>query len=146
VPSISKSNQYASSDLAYYFSSSDLVMIYIRNLDWNLSNYSTRWRRATILVEREHSNHLCKFPYKDSRSRSAPLLLKTKNIPETRMEPLYSPPFLNQTHPKHFPALDEFFRTCLVDEWRRMKRLRSNFFCLVFNKRGAKQSSYRNLP
>jgi hypothetical protein len=42
VPSISKSNQYASSDLACYFSSSDLVMIYIRNLDWNLSNYSTR--------------------------------------------------------------------------------------------------------
>jgi hypothetical protein len=41
VPSISKSNQYASSDLACYFSSSDLVMIYIRNLDWNLSNYST---------------------------------------------------------------------------------------------------------
>jgi hypothetical protein len=27
--------------LACYFSSSDLVMIYIRNLDWNLSNYST---------------------------------------------------------------------------------------------------------
>jgi hypothetical protein len=46
VPSISKSNQYASSDLACYFSSSDLVMIYIRNLDWNLSNYST----ATILI------------------------------------------------------------------------------------------------
>jgi hypothetical protein len=41
VPSISKSNQYASSDLACYFSSSDLVMIYIRNLNWNLSNYST---------------------------------------------------------------------------------------------------------
>jgi hypothetical protein len=41
VPSISKSNQYASSDLACYFSSSDLVMIYIRNLEWNLSNYST---------------------------------------------------------------------------------------------------------
>jgi hypothetical protein len=41
VPSISKSNQYASSDLACYFSSSDLVMIYIRNLDWNLSNLST---------------------------------------------------------------------------------------------------------
>jgi hypothetical protein len=41
VPSISKSNQYASFDLACYFSSSDLVMIYIRNLDWNLSNYST---------------------------------------------------------------------------------------------------------
>jgi hypothetical protein len=35
------SNQYASSDLAFYFSSSDLVMIYIRNLIWNLSNYST---------------------------------------------------------------------------------------------------------
>jgi hypothetical protein len=34
------SNQYASSDLAFYFSSSDLVMIYIRNLIWNLSNYS----------------------------------------------------------------------------------------------------------
>jgi hypothetical protein len=41
VPSISKSNQYASSDLACYFSSSDLVMIYIRNLNWNLSNCST---------------------------------------------------------------------------------------------------------
>jgi hypothetical protein len=41
VPSISKSNQYASFDLACYFSSSDLLMIYIRNLDWNLSNYST---------------------------------------------------------------------------------------------------------
>jgi hypothetical protein len=41
VPSISKSNQYASSDLACYFSSSDLVMIYIRNLNWNLSNSST---------------------------------------------------------------------------------------------------------
>jgi hypothetical protein len=27
--------------LACYFSSSDLVMIYIRNLNWNLSNYST---------------------------------------------------------------------------------------------------------
>jgi hypothetical protein len=47
VPSISKSNQYASSDLACYFSSSDLVMIYIRNLDWNLSNYSTE-RLATF--------------------------------------------------------------------------------------------------
>jgi hypothetical protein len=31
--------------LACYFSSSDLVMIYIRNLNWNLSNYST----ATLL-------------------------------------------------------------------------------------------------
>jgi hypothetical protein len=47
VPSISKSNQYASSDLACYFSSSDLVMIYIRNLDWNLSNYSTLAARTT---------------------------------------------------------------------------------------------------
>jgi hypothetical protein len=27
--------------LTCYFSSSDLVMIYIRNLNWNLSNYST---------------------------------------------------------------------------------------------------------
>jgi hypothetical protein len=41
VPSISKSNQYASSDLACYFSACDFVMIYIRNLNWNLSNYST---------------------------------------------------------------------------------------------------------
>jgi hypothetical protein len=49
VPSISKSNQYASSDLACYFSSSDLVMIYIRNLDWNLSNYSTI---ATVYLEK----------------------------------------------------------------------------------------------
>jgi hypothetical protein len=35
------SDQYASSDLTFYFSSSDLVMIYIRNLIWKLSNYST---------------------------------------------------------------------------------------------------------
>jgi hypothetical protein len=41
VPSISKSNQYASSDLACYFSACDFVMIYIRNLNWNLSNCST---------------------------------------------------------------------------------------------------------
>jgi hypothetical protein len=51
VPSISKSNQYASSDLACYFSSSDLVMIYIRNLDWNLSNYSTVLGRAVCINE-----------------------------------------------------------------------------------------------
>jgi hypothetical protein len=49
------------------------------------------------------------------------------------MEPLYSPPFLNQTHPKHFPALDEFFRTCLVDEWRRMERLHSKIFYVWFS-------------
>jgi hypothetical protein len=35
------SNQYASSDLTFYFSACDFVMIYIRNLIWNLSNYST---------------------------------------------------------------------------------------------------------
>jgi hypothetical protein len=35
------SDQYASSDLTFYFSYSDLVMIYIQNLIWNLSNYST---------------------------------------------------------------------------------------------------------
>jgi hypothetical protein len=35
------SDQYASSDLTFYFSSSDLVMIYIRNLIWKLSNNST---------------------------------------------------------------------------------------------------------
>jgi hypothetical protein len=35
------SNQYASSDLTFYFSSSDLVMICIRSLIWKLSNYST---------------------------------------------------------------------------------------------------------
>ena len=35
------SDQYASSDLNFYFNSSDLVIIYIRNLIWNLSNYST---------------------------------------------------------------------------------------------------------
>jgi hypothetical protein len=35
------SDQYASSDLTLYFSSSDLVMIYIRNLIWKLSNIST---------------------------------------------------------------------------------------------------------
>jgi hypothetical protein len=56
APSISMSNQYASSDLAFYFSFSDLVMIYIQNLIWNLSNYltwSTRkpWGRQ---VERRH--------------------------------------------------------------------------------------------
>jgi hypothetical protein len=41
APSISMSNQFASSDLTFYFSASDFVMIYIRNLIWNLSNYST---------------------------------------------------------------------------------------------------------
>jgi hypothetical protein len=41
APFISKSNQYSISDLAFYFSFSDLVVIYIRNLIWNLSNYST---------------------------------------------------------------------------------------------------------
>jgi hypothetical protein len=35
------SNQYASSDLTLYFSSSDLVIIYIRNLIWKMSNTST---------------------------------------------------------------------------------------------------------
>jgi hypothetical protein len=35
------SDQYASSDLTFYFSSSDLVMIYIRNLIWKFSNNST---------------------------------------------------------------------------------------------------------
>jgi hypothetical protein len=35
------SDQYALSDLTFYFSSFDLVMIYIQNLIWNLSNYST---------------------------------------------------------------------------------------------------------
>jgi hypothetical protein len=34
-------NQFASSDLTFYFSACDFVMIYIRNLIWNLSNYST---------------------------------------------------------------------------------------------------------
>jgi hypothetical protein len=50
VPSISKSNQYASSDLACYFSSSDLVMIYIRNLNWNLSNYSTKTNNKLLVL------------------------------------------------------------------------------------------------
>jgi hypothetical protein len=35
------SDQYASSDLTLYFSSSDLVMIYLWNLIWKMSNYST---------------------------------------------------------------------------------------------------------
>jgi hypothetical protein len=35
------SDQYTSSDLTFYFSSSNFVMIYIRNLIWKLSNYST---------------------------------------------------------------------------------------------------------
>jgi hypothetical protein len=35
--------------LACYFSSSDLVMIYIRNLDWNLSNYSTLLTQIVVL-------------------------------------------------------------------------------------------------
>jgi hypothetical protein len=35
------SDQYVSSDLTFYFNSSDLVMIYIQNLIWKLSNYST---------------------------------------------------------------------------------------------------------
>jgi hypothetical protein len=34
-------DQYASSDLTLYFSSSDLVMIYIQNLIWKMSNTST---------------------------------------------------------------------------------------------------------
>jgi hypothetical protein len=42
------SDQYASSDLTFYFSYSDLVMIYIRNLIWNLSNYSTENQRRTV--------------------------------------------------------------------------------------------------
>jgi hypothetical protein len=41
MPSTSMSDQYASSDLTFYFSYFDLVMIYIQNLIWNLSNYST---------------------------------------------------------------------------------------------------------
>jgi hypothetical protein len=44
APSISMSDQYASSDLTFYFSFSDLVMIYIRNLTWKFSNYSTKRR------------------------------------------------------------------------------------------------------
>jgi hypothetical protein len=35
------SDQYTSSDLTFYISSSDLVMIYIWSLIWNLSNFST---------------------------------------------------------------------------------------------------------
>jgi hypothetical protein len=35
------SDQYASSDLTLYFGSSDLVVIYIQNLIWKLSYYST---------------------------------------------------------------------------------------------------------
>jgi hypothetical protein len=42
APSISMSDQYALSDLTLYFSSSDLVMIYIRNLIWKMSNNSTK--------------------------------------------------------------------------------------------------------
>jgi hypothetical protein len=41
MPSISMFDQYTSSDLTLYFSSSDLVMIYIQNLIWKLSNNST---------------------------------------------------------------------------------------------------------
>jgi hypothetical protein len=70
VPSISKSNQYASSDLACYFSSSDLVMIYIRNLNWNLSNYSTQTgacRRAVC------SDHLpAQHPGEEARAVQLP--------------------------------------------------------------------------
>jgi hypothetical protein len=51
VPSISKSNQYASSDLACYFSACDCIMIYIRNLNWNLSNYSTRRTRRVRRIQ-----------------------------------------------------------------------------------------------
>jgi hypothetical protein len=40
------SDQYASSDLTFYFSSSDLVMIYIQNLIWKLSNSSTHTHPA----------------------------------------------------------------------------------------------------
>jgi hypothetical protein len=42
------SDQYASSDLTFYFSSSDFVMIYIRNLIWKLSNYSTFFTQILI--------------------------------------------------------------------------------------------------
>jgi hypothetical protein len=35
------SDQYTPSDLTLYFNSSNLVMIYIRNLIWKLSNIST---------------------------------------------------------------------------------------------------------
>jgi hypothetical protein len=62
VPSISKSNQYASSDLACYFSSSDLVMIYIRNLNWNLSNYSTNLPHIISDIQRETKLLFQKMP------------------------------------------------------------------------------------
>jgi hypothetical protein len=39
------SDQYASSDLTLYFSSYDLVMIYIRNLIWKMYNISTVFTR-----------------------------------------------------------------------------------------------------
>jgi hypothetical protein len=44
------SDQYASSDLTFYFSSSDLVMIYIRNLIWKSSNYSTLLSQGLLVV------------------------------------------------------------------------------------------------
>jgi hypothetical protein len=44
VPLIAVSDKYASSDLTFYFSSSDLIIIYIRNLICNLSNYLTKYR------------------------------------------------------------------------------------------------------
>jgi hypothetical protein len=54
------------------------------------------------LVERKHLNYLWYiFSYEDSRSRFAPLSLKTKHPKEIVIELLYSLSLLNQTHPKN---------------------------------------------
>jgi hypothetical protein len=49
------SDQYTSSNLTIYFSSSDLVMIYIQNLFWKLSNYSTSYS-LVCFVEKDMLN------------------------------------------------------------------------------------------
>jgi hypothetical protein len=70
------SNQYASSDLAFYFSSSDLVMIYIRNLIWNLSNYSTGDLKKNELI-----STLISFNLIPKRIRVSKLAIKRQHPP-----------------------------------------------------------------